>query len=105
MTPLERYERALARLGKARDTERAVRECSLEFKALERAVAAVNRTRAALVAECPHPLRFVRTYQWHHGYGRYVTGEECTLCNKRRSFVGHGSWSPPEAFRRVGDDD
>lgn len=104
MTPLERYERALARLRKATDVERTAREQSLEFKAVVRAVESANRAREALVAECPHPAAYVRQYSWHHGYGKYVRGDECTLCNKRRSHSGMGLWSPPEHFNRRDDD-
>ena len=104
MTPLEKWERAQVRLSKAAIAEDAVRTQTPEYKALQRAVAAVKRAREELVAACPHPPAHVSTYQWHHGYGKMVTGDRCTLCGKQRSFAGHGTWSPPEAFNRRDDD-
>ena len=99
MTPLEKWERAQVRLSKAAIAEDAVRTQTLEYKALQRAVAAVKRAREELVAECPHPPAHVAQFRWEHdnGYGRqhWREGLRCTLCGKESRWAPHGTWSRP----------
>jgi hypothetical protein len=50
--------------------------------------------RLKLVAICPHPSDEIRDYQWHHGYGKYITGSQCGVCNARKSFKDQARWAP-----------
>lgn len=48
--------------------------------------------RCELAKSCMHPAEFVYKYKWHHGYGKYVEGLHCVLCQSRQSFAGMGAW-------------
>lgn len=47
-------------------------------------------------SQCNHSK--TETYEWHHGYGKYMTGERCKFCNARRGFVGMGRWQSEEEY-------
>lgn len=76
--------------------------CRARAEAWEKA----ETLRLKLVAICPHPDDEVRDYTWHHGYGKYVTGDHCDICRAQRSFKGSGEWVPYDVWSaRVRDDD
>lgn len=57
---------------------------------------------------CVHPEGWHRGYQWHHGYGKMVTGVECVVCRARKSFKSQGYWhkyAEWSQWRRDRDDD
>lgn len=98
MTPLAKYERALERHRKAAAADDTAHACSLEYKARQRALAAVERAKEALLAAgCTHPVAYLVDYQWEHdnGYGRqkWITGQRCRLCGAHQSWKGSSGWS------------
>lgn len=57
--------------------------------------------RCELAKICTHPAEFVTKYKWHHGYGKYVEGLQCTLCQARQSFADTGAWISFDVYSKA----
>lgn len=55
---------------------------------------------ACLPNEAPCSHASLEDYEWHHGYGKYVTGSRCLDCGARRSFKSMGLWISAEDYAR-----
>lgn len=67
-----------------------------------------EKMREAIADLCVHPEGWHRDYQWHHGYGKMVTGVECVVCQARKSFKSQGYWNTYAEWSKwtgVRDDD
>lgn len=83
----EQLKKALDRYGKAR----AVVEEKYGNKC--------KKIRDELIASgtCTHSDK--KDYDWHHGYGKYITGERCNLCDAVSGWKDSGRWTRPENVR------
>ena len=68
-----------------KDIERAKAKIEKAQKELEVLMQAYKET-------CTHPMEFRTEFQWHHGYGHYVTGDRCKLCGLSRPWKSGDAW-------------